>query len=187
MVGFILATGAVVVTGAVFGSMYNGLVRLRNQVDNAFAGVDVQLKKRYDLIPNLVETVKTFMGHERSLLEDITKLRTQAVSQNLGANEKVALENELSASMGKLLVSVENYPELKSNENFIHLQGSFNEVESQISAARRAYNASVTDYNIGIETFPRNLLAGMMGMARKEVFVATTVERNNVSAKALFA
>jgi LemA protein len=166
--------------------IYNGLIRKRNEVENAFGGMDVQLKKRYDLIPNIVSTVKQYASHERDLIEKVTQLRAQAVSGNLSNDEKVAVDNQISGAMKGLMVAVENYPDLKANENFMHLQRTLNEVESQISASRRAYNAAVTDYNNGVETFPANIMAGMMGFKRKQVFEIPETERANVNVKDLF-
>lgn len=166
--------------------LYNMLVRKRNQVDNAFGGMDVQLKKRYDLIPNLVTTVKQYAAHENDLLTRITEMRSKVFEGNLSPNEKVALDNQISAGMRSLLVAVENYPDLKASENFINLQRSLNETEAQISAARRTYNAVITDFNNAIQSFPSNILAGMMGLAPREVFVITETERQNVELKNLF-
>lgn len=167
-------------------SMYNGLIRKRNDVENAFGGMDVQLKKRYDLIPNLIATVKQYMSHERELLTKVTELRSKAVDGTLSNEEKVDLDNQISRTMGGIMVAVENYPDLKASENFINLQRTMNEVESQISAARRTYNAVVTAFNNGIQTFPGNLMAGMMGLSKKNVFEIPEIERQNVDAKSLF-
>jgi LemA protein len=167
-------------------SMYNGLVRKRNEVDNAFGGMDVQLKKRYDLIPNLVATVKQYANHEKDLLEKVTALRAQATSGKLSSDEKVAVDNQISAGMKGIMVAVESYPDLKANENFMNLQKTLNEVESQISAARRTYNAVITDFNNGVQSFPQNIIAGMMHLKVKEVFVIPEVERQNVDVKNLF-
>lgn len=167
-------------------SIYNGLVRKKNEVENAFGSVDVQLKKRYDLIPNLVAAVKQYASHEKELLENITNLRTQAMDGKLSGNEKVNVDNKISKALGNIMVAVENYPQLKANEGFNNLQRSLNEVESQISAARRAYNAAVTDYNNGIETFPNNLVARKMSYARKAVFEIPETERGNVNVGNLF-
>ncbi len=166
--------------------LYNGLIRKKNEVDNAFGGIDVQLKKRYDLIPNLVATVQQYATHEKELLQKVTELRAQALSDKLSNNEKVVLDNQMSGALRNLMVSVENYPDLKANENFLNLQRNLNEVESQISAARRAYNAAVTSFNNGIETFPGNIMAGMMGLNRKQVFETPKTERENVIVKNLF-
>lgn len=165
--------------------MYNFLVGRKNQVENIFAGVDTQLKKRYDLIPNLVASVKEYMTHERELLEKVTALRAQAIGA--GDNEsKVELNNQLTRMLGAINVAVENYPELKANENVMHLQATLNEVEEQISAARRAYNQSVTDYNNAIEMFPTNIMANSMGYSRKQVFEIPETERKNVDVNDLF-
>ncbi len=180
----LLIVGAVLALIALM--IYNGLIRKKNEVENAFGGMDVQLKKRYDLIPNIVSTVKQYANHEKDLLEKVTKLRAQAVSGNLSNDEKVAVDNQISGAMKGLMVAVENYPDLKANENFLHLQRTLNEVESQISASRRAYNAAVTDYNNGVETFPANIMAGMMGFKRKQVFEIPETERANVNVKDLF-
>ncbi len=165
--------------------LYNSLIRSKNDVENAFGGMDVQLKKRYDLIPNLVSTVKQYASHEKDLLENVTKLRAKVTDQ-LSNDEKVALDNEISRGIGGIMVAVENYPDLKASENFINLQRTLNEVESQISASRRAYNSAVTDYNNAVETFPKNILAGMMSYKRKEVFVIQEAERQNVDVSKLF-
>ncbi|ASB49837.1 LemA family protein [Alkalitalea saponilacus] len=181
-----IALAIIVVLALIVILIYNGLIRRRNEVDNAYGGMDVQLKKRYDLIPNLVSTVKQYVSHEKELLEKITELRARAVSGSLNNDEKVDLDNQISGTLKGIMVAVENYPDLKANENFLNLQRTLNEVESQISAARRAYNAAVTDYNNGIQTFPGNMMAGMMKMERKEVFLIPEVERQNVNVKDLF-
>ncbi|MDB4334807.1 LemA family protein [bacterium] len=180
----IIASAALVILIII--SMYNSLVRSRNEVDNAFGGMDVQLKKRYDLIPNLVATVKQYANHEKGILENITELRAKATSGTLSSDEKVTIDNQISAGMKGIMVAVENYPDLKANENFMNLQRTMNEIESQISAARRAYNATITDFNNGIEVFPKSIIAGAMHLKRKEVFVIPEVERQNVSVDNLF-
>jgi LemA protein len=175
-----------VVIAIVFIGMYNGLIRRRNEVDNAFGGMDVQLKKRYDLIPNLVASVKQYAKHEKEVLTNLTELRASALQPDLSLNEKISLDNKISGAIKSMLISVENYPDLKANENFLQLQRSLNEVESQISAARRTFNAVVTDYNNGIQVFPNSIVAGMMGMKKKEVFVIPQTERENVDVNKLF-
>jgi LemA protein len=167
-------------------SLYNGLIRKKNEVANAFGGMDVQLKKRYDLIPNLISTVKQYMTHERDLLTKVTELRGKAMNANVSNEEKVDIDNQITGAMKGIMVAVENYPELKSNTNFINLQRTMNEVESQISAARRAYNAAVTDYNNGVQMFPGSMMAGMMHLSAKKVFEIPEVERANYNAKDLF-
>jgi len=165
---------------------YNTLVRKGNEVDNAFGGVDVQLKKRYDLIPNLVSVVGQYVAHEKELLVQITQIRAKASDGNLSPDEKVDLDNQISSGIGKILLTVENYPELKASESFLHLQRSLNEVELQISAARRAYNAVITDYNNAIQMFPGFIMAAIMGLKQKSVFAISENERQNVDVKSLF-
>jgi LemA protein len=166
--------------------LYNSLVGKKNQVENVFASIDAILKKRYDLIPNLVSTVQTYMQHEKSTLTEITEMRAKAVSGQMSDDEKVDLDNKLSKMMGGIMVAVENYPDLKANQNFIQLQKTLNEVEEQISAARRAYNAAVTDYNNAVEMLPTSIMASMMHYNRKKVFEISEQERQNVDVKQLF-
>ena len=183
MVWFIVFVVAVALMGVFF---YNSLIGKKNQVDNAFGSVDVLLKKRTDLIPNLVATVQNYMQYEKSTLIELTRLRSRAMSGQVSPDERVELENQISRSLGGLLVAVENYPELKANQNFMQLQGALNEVEEQISAARRFYNSAVTDYNNAVEMFPTNLIAGQMNYRLKRVFEINEQERQNVSIKNLF-
>ncbi|MDD2785236.1 MAG: LemA family protein [Sulfuricurvum sp.] len=180
---FLIVTGVAIF---IIVLMYNTLISKKNQVDNIFAGLDAVLKKRYDLLPNLVATVKEYMVHERITLEKITELRSKATTSNLNSAETVALDKQLSSMLGNLMVAVENYPTLKANENFLHLQGTLNEIEEQISAARRAYNQSVTDYNNAIQMFPTNFMAGFMKLEQKELFSVPSSERQNVDVKNLF-
>lgn len=180
---FLIVAGLILLS-VVF--MYNTLISKKNQVENIFAGLDAILKKRYDLLPNLVASVKEYMVHERITLEKITELRTKGQRDTLDDGAKIALEKQLSSMLGNLMVAVENYPTLKANENFLHLQGTLNELEEQISAARRAYNQSVTDYNNAIEMFPTNFMANLMKLERKEVFSVPSNERANVDVKNLF-
>ncbi|MDP8263974.1 MAG: LemA family protein [Candidatus Aceula lacicola] len=172
----------IAVIGVLAFGMYNGLIGKKNDVEKSFGSIDVMLKKRYDLIPNLVAAVKQYMQHEAGTLTEITELRAKAVSGNLSSDEKVSLDNKITKTLGGIMVAVENYPDLKASQNFIQLQGSLNEVEEQISAARRAFNASVTDYNNAVEMFPTNIFASMMNYKRKAVFaVANEQERQNVN------
>ena len=165
---------------------FNRLIGKKNEVDNSFAGIDVQLKMRYDLIPNLVSSVKTYMEHEKGLLEKITALRTQAMMPNVPADKMIKLDNEITNSLKSIMLAVENYPNLRANENFASLQNALGEVEAQISAARRSYNACVTDYNNAIEMFPSNFIAKSMNYKRKEVFQVETFERQNVNVNDMF-
>jgi len=166
--------------------MYNSLVAKKNQVDNIFATIDTQLKKRYDLIPNLVASVSKYMEHEKSILEDITKLRSQANKPNLSQKEKIELDSKVSNALGSIMIAVENYPDLKANENVMHLQHSLNEVEDQIAAARRAYNQAVTDYNNALEMIPTNFMANAMGYLPKDLFVIPENQRKNINVRELF-
>jgi LemA protein len=167
--------------------MYNSLVSKKNQVENIFASVDTQLKKRYDLIPNLVASVSKYMEHEKSTLEEVTKLRAEANKPNISDEQKIALDAKVSSALGSIMIAVENYPELKANENVMHLQRSLSEVEEQISAARRAYNQAVTDYNNAIEMIPTNFMAQAMNYQRKQVFEIHETERKNINVKELFS
>ncbi|OFZ65165.1 MAG: hypothetical protein A3D92_19320 [Bacteroidetes bacterium RIFCSPHIGHO2_02_FULL_44_7] len=150
--------------------MHNALVARKNQVDNAFSSIDVYLKKRADQIPALIGAVKGYMQHEQGLLTEIAELRSQAARSELGSNERVDVENKITNTMGKIMLAVEAYPDLKAGEQFLMLQRSISEIEEQLAASRRAFNASVTDYNNGVESFPMNLVANMKGYQLKSVF-----------------
>lgn len=160
--------------------IYNGLVTRRNQVENAFAGIDVQLKKRYDLIPNLVEAVKGYMQHEKEVLARVIELRNKSYS-TLTEEEKNDLDNGMQTIANGLRVTVEKYPDLKASENVMMLQRSLNETEEQLAAARRSYNAAVLEYNNSLQTFPSNIFANMFGFTRRNFFEAKAEERNNVN------
>jgi LemA protein len=176
----------ILIVGLVAVVLYNSVIAKKNAVANAFGAIDAMLKKRYDLLPNLVETVKTYMNYERDTLTKITELRTRAIDPNIPADQKIQLENQIGSAMRSIMVQVENYPELKANGNFLQLQASWNEVEEQISAARRAYNATVNNYNNAVEQFPTNIFARMMNYQLKTFFEIPDEERKNVSAKDLF-
>lgn len=180
---FLIVAGII---GLVIVLMYNSLISKKNQVDNIFAGLDAVLKKRYDLLPNLVASVQEYTEHEKKTLEKITSLRSEVMQRGLKSDSKIALENQLSQALNGLMLNVENYPDLKANENFLHLQRTLNELEEQISAARRAYNQSVTDYNNAIEMFPTNMMASFMRLERKMVFAIVEGERKSVDVKNLF-
>lgn len=166
--------------------MYNSLIGKKNQVENAFASIDTLLKKRYDLIPNLVAAVKQYMQHEAGVLTEVTELRSKALTSGLSSDEAVALDNKIGRALGGIMVAVENYPELKASDNFQQLQRSLNEVEEQISAARRAFNAAVTDFNNAVEMFPTNVMAGLMHYRRRQLFEIPEKERRNVDVGDLF-
>ncbi|MFC1972146.1 LemA family protein [Chloroflexota bacterium] len=157
-----------------FIATFNGLVRLRNQVKNAWAQIDVQLKRRYDLIPNLMETVKGYMTHERETLEAVTNARNLAQqSSSASAGERAKVEGELSSALSRLLVVVENYPDLKANQNFLALQEELTSTENKISFSRQYYNDSVLRYNNKTQMFPSNIIAGMTGFKASEFFEVT--------------
>ncbi len=176
--------GVVVILVVVF--LYNSLIAKKNQVTNVFGTIDALLKKRYDLLPKLISTVKAYMQHEKSLLTEITEMRAKAVSGRLSDDEQVDLDNKLSKMLGGIMVAVENYPDLKANQNFLQLQRAMNEIEEQISAARRAYNAAVTTYNNAVEMFPTNVAASMMRYKLKKVFEISEEQREDVDAEKLF-
>lgn len=166
--------------------LYNSLISKKNQVTNIFASLDALLKKRYDLIPNLIDSVKTYMNYEKSILTEITNLRTKAMSNKISDDEKIELNSKLSRAIGGVFVAVENYPDLKSNQNFLQLQSALNEIEEQISAARRAYNASIMDFNNAVEMFPTNILAKIMNYTAKKSFEIDESERKNINVGDLF-
>jgi LemA protein len=180
---FLIVAGIVAV---VFIGMYNSLIRKKNQVKNIFATVDAILKKRYDLIPNLVATAQKYMEHEQHVLTEVTRLRAKALSGDTSDDEKIDLDGRISKAIRGILVAVENYPGLRANENFMHLQTTLTEVEEQISAARRAYNATVTDYNNAIEMFPTNIVAKLFDHRRKRLFEIQPAERETADVHALF-
>lgn len=165
---------------------YNSLIGKKNQVTNAFSAIDVMLKKRFDLIPNLVEVVKQYTTYEQGTLTKIVELRSKAVSGNISDAEKAAIDTQLSSSIKGLMLNVENYPDLKANTNFINLQTTWTESEEQIAAARRTYNSSVTDFNNAIMMFPGSMFAGMLNFQPMTVLETAQEERKNISAKDLF-
>lgn len=158
---------------------YNSLVKLRNKVKDQFSQIDVQLKKRSDLIPNLVETVKGYAKHESETLENVMKARNTYLSSS-SASDKVNASNELSGALSKLFALAEAYPELKANTNFENLQNQLKEVEEKISYARQFYNDSVLMYNNKVEMFPSNIFASMFGFKKESFFEADEKERENV-------
>ncbi len=169
----------------VYITLYNGLVAKKNEVENAFSTIDVILKKRCDLIPNLVAVADKYMQFEQETLTRISGLRSRALS-GLEDEERVQIENQLTREIGNILVQIEAYPNLKANQNITQLMSSLNEVEEQISAARRFYNSTVTDFNNAIEMFPTNILASQMNYRRKRVFEADERDRQNVDVRGLF-
>ena len=156
---------------------YNRLIRGKNGCDNAFSTIDVQLKMRCDLIPKVVDAVRGYMTHERGTLEQLTALRNQASAPGVPAEKRLALDGQMSGMLTGLLARVEAYPELKASDSVVMLQRSLNEVESQIAAARRAYNAAATGYNNTVETVPTNIVARVFGFGRRPLYEATEFDR----------
>ena len=161
---------------------YNSLIGLRNSVKNAFSGIDVQLKRRSDLIPNLINTVKGYAKHEKELLERVTKARTSIMDSSAQGDVKGMAqgENMLSGALKSVFAVAENYPDLKANQNFLELQEQLGETEDQIAASRRIYNSNVTEYNNKIEMMPSNIIASMFNFKAKDFFEAQESERKNV-------
>ncbi|PLX15162.1 MAG: hypothetical protein C0601_13605 [Candidatus Muiribacterium halophilum] len=165
-----------------FMTTYNGFVRLRNMVKEGWSGVDVQLKRRYDLIPNIVETVKGYAKHESEVFENVTKARTMAINAG-NVSEQNQAENMLTGALKSMFAVAEDYPELKANENFKSLQDTLNEVEDDIQKSRRYYNGTVRDYNIKCESFPSVIIANMFKFEKEKFFEAETNEKENVHVK----
>lgn len=176
----VLITAAVLVLLVIF--VYNSLIRLRNEVKNSFAQIDVQLKRRTDLIPNLVETVKGYAKHEKTLLENVTKARTSMMGANTVA-EKGKASNMLSDTLKSLFAVAENYPQLKANENFLQLQEELSGTESKIAYARQHYNDMVMHFNNKIQQFPSSLMAKSFNFKDAELFAASGEERKKVDVK----
>lgn len=156
--------------------IYNNLVRLRNNRENAFGNIDVQLKQRYDLVPQLVATVKGYATHERELLTRVTEARTACMSAT-GINDKIQADNALSSALAGLKVSVEAYPDLKANQNFLQLQTELADIENKLAATRRFFNSTTKELNNAVQTFPGNVLAGMFGFSRQPMFEVAPAER----------
>ena len=172
MTAVLIIVGVIVLLAIILMVLYNGLVKLRNRIENAWAQIDVQLKRRHDLIPNLIETVKGYVGHERGTLEAITKARTDAMRAH-GPAEAGHAEAALTGALRGLMVNVERYPDLKASANFLALQEELSSTENKISFARQAYNDSVTRFNTRIQTIPANLVAGPAGFSTRELFELT--------------
>jgi LemA protein len=166
---FLILGGLVIIFAMAVIGIYNGLVGGRNQVDNAWSQIDVQLKRRHDLIPNLIETTKGYMQHERQTFESITQARSQAMGAKNVADAARA-EGALTEALSKFMLVVENYPDLKANQNFLSLQETLTSTENKISFARQAYNDSVLNYNNRLQMFPSNIVAGMFNFAKRDYF-----------------
>ena len=157
-------------------SIYNNLVRMRNNRENAFANIDVQLKQRHDLIPQLVATVKGYAQHEKELLTRVTEARAAAMNAT-GINDKIQAENQLSSALAGLKVAVEAYPDLKANQNFLQLQSEISDIENKLAAVRRYFNTATRELNNKVQTFPANILAGMFGFQKEPMFEVPKEER----------
>src|SRR6266699_955928 len=181
MVAWIILFVLVLVLVFVIG-MYNSLVQSRVRADSAWSDIDVQLKRRHDLIPNLVETVKGYAAHEKGTFENIAKFRSQAMQAATPADKAVA-ENQLTGALKSLFAVAENYPELKASEEFTQLQGSLSQTEDSIQNARRYYNAVVRDLNTKIQSFPTNILAGMFNFTPRQFFETAAADREPVAVK----
>lgn len=166
-------------------SVYNSLTRRSNNVDNAFGSIDAMLKKRFDLIPNLVASVQQYAKHEETIFSKVVEMRNRSYG-DLSTEDKASFDQAFTQASRRFFAVAENYPDLKASENFVHLQRSLNDVEEQLSAARRTYNANVTDFNNMVMTFPSNLLAGMFNFSKKPVLSIPEEERANVNVKELF-
>ncbi len=175
---------ALIVLMAVYG-MYVSVMKARNKTQEAFSSIDVQLKKRYDLIPNILKIAKKFMEHERGLMEEIVSLRSKAmgVSNDLSESEKkFALDKQINAKLGQIMVAVENYPELKSDQTMVQAMNAFQDAEEHIAAARRFYNSAVLELNNKTDIFPTSIIAAMCGVRRQQFFETDEVSRQSIDA-----
>jgi len=173
----VLVVVAVLVLGVI--GIYNNLVKLRNNRENAFANIDVQLKQRHDLIPQLVATVKGYAEHEKEVLTRVTEARAAAMSAT-GINDKIQAENALSSALAGLKVSLEAYPDLKANQNFLQLQTEIADIENKIAATRRYFNTATRELNNAVQTFPSNILAGMFGFKKEPMFEIPQEDRATI-------
>ena len=175
----LIILGVVVLMVIIFVSMYNKLVRLRNNRENAFADIDVQLQQRHDLIPQLVDSVKGYMEHESGVLTRVTEARAAAMGAS-SINDKIKAENQLTAALGGLNVAVEAYPDLKASQNFMQLQNEISDVENKLAAVRRYFNSATREFNNAVEVFPSNLIAGMFKFNKEEMFEIDESERETM-------
>lgn len=180
-IGLILVIAlAVILLWAI--AIYNGLIKLKNRVDEAWSDIDVQLKRRYDLIPNLVSTVKGYAAHEKEAFEKVTEARARAMGAGT-TEDKAQAENVLSNTLKSLFAIAEAYPDLKANQNFLELQRELTDTEDKIQASRRFYNGNVRDFNTKIEIFPNNIFAGILNFTKRQFFEAAGAEKNVVDVK----
>lgn len=169
MIILFIFLGAIVLLALLLISAYNRLVSLRNNRENAFADIDVQLRQRHDLIPQLVEAVKGYMKHESGVLTSVTEARAKAMGAGT-IDEKIAAESQLTSALGGLKVAVEAYPDLKANQNFLNLQEEISDVENKLAAVRRFFNSATKELNISVQSFPSNIIAGMFGFHKETMF-----------------
>lgn len=175
---FYIAIGIIVLIILWLIAVYNGLIRLKNRTDEAWSDIDVQLKRRYDLIPNLIETVKGYALHEKETLQNVIEARNMAMNAKGQAKEQA--ENALSETLKSIFALSENYPDLKANQNFLQLQDELSDTENKIQAARRFYNTNVRDFNTKIQTFPNNIIASKLKFTSKDFFQAEASEKENI-------
>lgn len=170
MIGLAITGGVALILLIIVVGVYNGLVGLRNQCDESWSGVQTELQRRYNLIPNLVNTVKGYAQHERQLLEEVTRLRQVCADNNGSPRAQAATETQLNSALGSLMVRLEAYPDLKANQNFLQLQEELTNTEDRIQAAYRFYNGNVRDNNNRVQMFPSNIFASLFGFTNKEFF-----------------
>lgn len=186
MTGLYITLGIIALLAIFMISVFNGLVRLKNRVDEAWADIDVQLKRRYDLIPNLVETVKGYAAHEEKTLTQVVEARNAALSAEKSGDmaKQIAAENELSSTLKSIFALSESYPDLKANTNFLELQKELTDTEDKIQSARRFYNGNVRDFNTKLEVFPTNFISKMLGFSSRKFFeIENSAERETVDVK----
>lgn len=176
MTSTIIVIAAVVIIALILISMYNNLVKLRNNRENAFANIDVQLKQRYDLVPQLVATVKGYAAHERELLEKVTAARSACMNAT-SINDRVQADNALGAALSGLRVAVEAYPDLKANQNFLQLQNELSDIENKLASVRRFFNSATKELNTAVQSFPSNIIAGMFGFKKEPMFEIPASDR----------
>jgi len=179
----VVVLGLILILAVWIITVYNGLITLRNRTDEAWSDIDVQLKRRYDLIPNLIETVKGYASHERETFEKVVQARAAAMGAE-NKHDKAEAENMLSQTLKSLFAVAENYPDLKASQNFLQMQDDLKDTEDKIQAARRFYNANVRDFNTKIQIFPNNIIAGQLKFEKYEFFeIENEEERENVQVK----
>lgn len=176
MTSTIIIIAAVVIIALILISMYNNLVKLRNNRENAFANIDVQLKQRYDLVPQLVATVKGYAAHERELLEKVTAARSACMNAT-SINDRVQADNALGAALSGLRVAVEAYPDLKANQNFLQLQNELSDIENKLASVRRFFNSATKELNTAVQSFPSNIIASMFGFKKEPMFEIPASDR----------